>query len=55
VIYGAESWTLTNTMDLSDVRKEILTKVDGPSHDNNYWRIKINQEVYNKFKSPDLR
>jgi hypothetical protein len=24
-----------------------------PTHENGSWRIKINQEIYNKFKSPD--
>lgn len=32
--------------------RKILRKVHGPSHDHNYWRIKINQEIYKKFISP---
>lgn len=52
MIYGAESWTLTNTMDLNDVRKENTEKVHGPSM-KLHWRIKLNQGIYNKFKSPD--
>jgi hypothetical protein len=33
--------------------RKILRNKYGPSHDKRYWRIKINQEIYNKFKSPN--
>ena len=31
----------------------ILRKIYGPTYENVYLRIKINQEIYNKFKYPD--
>jgi hypothetical protein len=34
--------------------RKIFRKIYGPTYENGYWRIKINQEIYNKFKSPDI-
>jgi hypothetical protein len=34
--------------------RKIPRKIYGPTHENGYWRIKINQEIYNKFKSPNI-
>ena len=31
-----------------------LTKINGPTHESGSWKININQEMYNKFKSPDI-
>jgi hypothetical protein len=56
VTYGAESWTLTNKMErvLLMWERKILRKIYGPTYENGYWRIEMNQEIYNKFKSPNI-
>jgi hypothetical protein len=33
--------------------RKILRKIYGPTNENDSWRIKINQEIYNKVKSTD--
>jgi hypothetical protein len=33
---------------------KILGKIYGPTYENCCWRIKMNQEIYNKFKSPNI-
>jgi hypothetical protein len=33
--------------------RKILRKIYGPTYENGYWRTKMNQEIYNKFKSPN--
>jgi hypothetical protein len=30
----------------------VMTRIHGPTYENGSWRIKINQEIYNK--SPDI-
>jgi hypothetical protein len=32
----------------------ILRKIYGPTYENGYLRIKMGEEIYNKFKSPDI-
>jgi hypothetical protein len=32
----------------------LTKKIYGPIYEYGYWRIKINQDIYNKFKSPDI-
>jgi len=32
----------------------ILRKIYGPMYENGYLRIKMNQDIYNTFKSPDI-
>jgi hypothetical protein len=34
--------------------RKILRKIYGSIYENGYWRIKMNQEIYNKFKSPNI-
>jgi hypothetical protein len=34
--------------------RKILIKIDGPTNRKGYWRTKIQQGVYNVFKSPDI-
>jgi hypothetical protein len=34
--------------------RKILRKIYGPTHENGCWRIKMNQEICNKFKSPNI-
>jgi hypothetical protein len=34
--------------------RKILRKIYGPTYENGYWRIKMNQEIYNKFKFPNI-
>ena len=29
-------------------------KMYGPTHEDFYWRIKVNQEMYTKLKYPDI-
>jgi hypothetical protein len=55
VTFGAESWTITNKMErvFMTWERKILRKPYGPTYENGYWRIKMNQEIYNKFKSPN--
>jgi hypothetical protein len=36
------------------VGKEILRNIYGSIYENIYWRMKMNQQIYNKFKSPDI-
>jgi hypothetical protein len=43
VTCGAESWTQTKP-----------EKMFGPTHEDCYWRIKVNKEICNKFKYPDI-
>jgi hypothetical protein len=47
---------LTNKMEsyLMIWARKILRKIYGPTYGNSYWRIKINQEIYNKFKPQDI-
>jgi len=52
VIFGAESWTVMNKVEITlmtwewEIRREVYEK--------DAWRIKMNQEIYNTFKSPDI-
>jgi hypothetical protein len=34
--------------------RKFLRKIYGPTYVNGSWRIKINQEICNKFKHPDI-
>jgi hypothetical protein len=54
VPHNAESLTLTNKIeiDLMTCEKKILRKMCGPTYENGYWRIKMNQDIYDKFQSP---
>jgi hypothetical protein len=36
------------------VENENTEKIYGPTYKNDYWRIKLNQEMYNKFNSPNI-
>ena len=53
---GAESWTLTNEMEraLMTWERKILGKIYGQTYENGYWRIKMNDEICNECKSPDI-
>ena len=31
-----------------------MRKIYGPPYGNGYWRIKVNQDIYNTFKSSDI-
>ena len=52
VTFGAESRTIRNKMErtLTKWKKQIRREV----YENGCWRIKVNQEIYNTFKSPDI-
>jgi hypothetical protein len=56
VTYGAESWTLTNKLEkaLMTWGRKILRKIYKLTHIKCSWRIKVNQEIYDKCKSPDI-
>jgi hypothetical protein len=56
VTYCAESWTLTSKMErvLMTWERKILRKMYGQTYENGCWRIKTNQEIYNKFKSQNI-
>ena len=56
VTCGTESWTLKNKMEtvLMTWAKKILIKVQGLINEKVSWRIKINEEICNKCKSPDI-
>jgi hypothetical protein len=34
--------------------RKILRKICGLTYGNDYWRTKVNQEICDKFKSPDI-
>jgi hypothetical protein len=34
--------------------RKILRNIYGPTYENGCWRIKMNQEIYNKFTSPNI-
>lgn len=53
--YGAGSWTPTNKIEsLNDAAKEILREIEATTYENGYWRTKIQQEISNKCKAPDI-
>jgi hypothetical protein len=56
VAYGAETWTLTEKMGklLLTWERKVLRKICGPTKENGCWRIKMNHEIREKFKSPDI-
>jgi len=56
VTYGGESWTRTNKMERALMAWEIkiLCKICGTKYENSYCWIKMNQGIYNWFKSPDM-
>jgi len=56
VTYGAETWTLTSKMEkmLMTWERKILRKVYGPTKQNGQWRIKTNEELMTKYKTPDI-
>jgi hypothetical protein len=56
VIYGAETWTLTNKNEkmLMSWERKILRKIYRPTKENGQWRIKTNSELMTKYKSQDI-
>ena len=56
MIYGAETWTLTNKIEkmLMTWERKILRKIYGPTKENGQWRIKTNLELATKYKSHDI-
>jgi hypothetical protein len=54
VIYGAETWTMTNKNEkmLMTWERKILRKIYGPTKKNEQWRIKTNSELVTKYKIP---
>lgn len=56
VTYRAESWTLMNKMKRTLVARErkILRRTYGGAYENSSWRIKMNKDICNKFKSSGI-
>ena len=56
VTYGAETWTLTSTVEkmLMTWERKILRKRYGPTKEIGQWRIKTNEELRTKYKSQDI-
>jgi hypothetical protein len=56
VIYGTEAWIVTNIMGkmLMTWGRKILRNINGPTCENGHWRIKMNSELENKYKSQDI-
>jgi hypothetical protein len=56
VTFGTESRTLTNKIErtLMIWERRILRKMYGATYENDSWKIKMNQEIYNKFTSPNI-
>ena len=56
VTYGADTWTLTSKIEkmLITWERKILRKIYGPTKENGQWRIKTNEELRTKYKSPDI-
>jgi hypothetical protein len=34
--------------------RKILRKIYGPRYASDYWRVKMNSEIYNQFKAPNI-
>jgi hypothetical protein len=55
VSYGAELWTLRNEMERAlTCERKILRKICGTTYENSSWRMKMNQGICTKSKSPDI-
>jgi hypothetical protein len=56
VTFVAESWAVMNKMDRAFKmwERSILREIQGPTCKIGSWRIKMTQEIYNEFKSPDI-
>jgi hypothetical protein len=56
VTYGAEAWTVTSKRKkmLMTWERKILRKIYGPTKENGRWRIKTNEELMTKYKTPDI-
>jgi hypothetical protein len=56
VTYGAKLWALTNKMEIALMmwERKILRKIYGSTYGNGSRGIKMNPEIYSKFKSPDI-
>jgi hypothetical protein len=55
VIYGAESWTLVNKMERALMTQENkILRIYVGQHREMVLENKMNQKIYNKFKSPDM-
>ena len=53
--FGAESWAVTNKPEQSEWRgKENPEKIYRPTYEGDYWGIKMNEEIYSKFKYSDI-
>ena len=54
VVAGGKTMTIIEWIQVPCVIWKILRKLYGLSYENGYWRIKIDKESYNKFKSTDI-
>jgi hypothetical protein len=56
VIYGTETWSLTNKSEnmLITWEGKLLRRIYGPTNENGQWRIKTNSELITKYKSQSI-
>jgi hypothetical protein len=56
VLYGSDSWTLTEAGDekLSVFERRILRRLYGPTCENGGWRTKYNDELYSLYKDLNI-
>lgn len=54
--YGSETWTMSKKIEtmLGVFERKVLRRIFGAVLDNQVWRIRYNQELYEKYKSMDL-
>ena len=56
IMYASETWTLTRTTEnmLNTWERKILRRIYGPIQDEEGWRIRTNQELYDDYQDPTL-
>lgn len=57
VVYGSEAWPLSQTymIILNVWERDILRRVYGPFMENEYWRIRSNNELQVLYRDLDIR
>ena len=56
MVYGCEAWTLTvrDAETIDRFERRVLRRILGPVRENDTWRIRHNEELYNLFDVPKL-
>ena len=54
--YASETWPLgeKNKLRLAAFERKILRRIYGPVKDNDVWRIRYNQELYQFYNAPNI-